>query len=57
MNDISAIRVLFYRKERRMVEMGYKLLSKSRRSGIKDIILDKFTIPKTNEETNEKQMK
>jgi hypothetical protein len=55
MSDISAIRVLnFTGKKGEWSTWGEKFLDKARRSGIKNIILDKVTISKTNKEINEK---
>jgi hypothetical protein len=55
MSDISAIRVMnFTRKTEEWLTWSEKFLAKARRSGIKDIVLGKVTIPKTNEEINEK---
>jgi hypothetical protein len=57
-SDISAIRVLkFTRKEKEWLTWIGKFLAKARISGIKDILLGKVTIPKNNEEINEKLMK
>ena len=55
MSDISAIRVLnFTGKKEEWSTWSEKFLAKARRSGIKDVLLGKVTIPKTNEEINEK---
>jgi hypothetical protein len=55
MNAISAIRVLNStgNKEERLTR-SEKFLTKTWRSGIKDILLGKVKNPKTNEEINEK---
>ena len=54
MSDISAIRVLnLTGKKKEWSSWSEKFLSKARRSGIKDILLGKLTIPKTNDEINE----
>jgi gag-polypeptide of LTR copia-type/Zinc knuckle len=54
MSDISAIRVLnFTGKKEEWSSWSEKFLAKARRSGIKDILLGKLTIPKTNDEINE----
>jgi hypothetical protein len=56
MSDISAFRVLnFTGKKEEWSTWGEKFLAKTRISVIKDILLDKVTIPKTNEEINEKK--
>ena len=53
-SDISAIRVLnFTGKKEEWSSWSEKFLAKARRSGIKDILLGKLTIPKTNDEINE----
>ena len=55
MSDISAIRVLnFTGKKEEWSTWSEKFLAKARRSGIKDVLLGKVSIPKTNEEINEK---
>jgi hypothetical protein len=55
MSDISAVIVLnFTGKEEEWSTWTEKSLAKARRSGIKDILLSKFTIPNTNEEINQK---
>ena len=55
MSDISAIRVLnFTGKKEEWSTWSEKFLAKARRSGIKDILLGKLTIPKTSDEINEK---
>jgi hypothetical protein len=55
MGDISAIRVLnFTGKKEEWSTWSEKFLAKARRSGIKDVLLGKVSIPKTNEEINEK---
>jgi hypothetical protein len=57
MSDISAIRVLnFTGKKEEWSSWSEKFLAKARRSGIKDILLSKLTIPKTNDEMK-KRMK
>jgi hypothetical protein len=54
MSDISAFRVLnFTGKKEEWSTWSEKFLAKARRSGIKDILLGKLTIPKTNHEINE----
>jgi hypothetical protein len=54
MSDNSAIRVLnFTGKKEEWSLWSEKFLAKARRSGIKDILLGKLTIPKTNDEINE----
>ena len=53
MSDIKAIRLLnFTEKKEEWLAWSEKFLGKARRSGTKDILLGKLTIPKTNEETN-----
>ena len=55
MRDISAIRVLnFIGKKEEWSKWSEKFLAKTRRSGIKDVLLGKVTIPKNNEEINKK---
>jgi hypothetical protein len=55
MKDISAIRVLkFTGKKEEWLTWNEKSLAKARISGINNILLGKVTIPKTNEEINEK---
>ena len=55
MKDISAIRVLnFIRKKEEWSSWGEKFLAKSRRLAVKNILIGKLTIPKKNEEINEK---
>jgi hypothetical protein len=55
MSDISAFIVLnFTGKEEEWSTWTEKFLAKARRSGIKDILLSKVTIPNTNEEINQK---
>jgi ribosomal protein L13 len=58
MSDISFIIVLNYtgKKEERLA-WSEKLLTKTRRSGIKDILFGKVIHPKTNEEIHEKLIK
>ena len=54
MSDISAIRELnFSGKKVEWSKWSEKFSAKARRSGIKDILLGKHTIPKTNDEINE----
>jgi hypothetical protein len=53
MNDTRPNRVLnFTLKKAEWSTWSEKFLAKARRSGIKDILLAKVTIPKTNEEIN-----
>jgi hypothetical protein len=53
-SDISAIRVLNFTGEKEEWSLwSEKFLAKARRSGVKDILLGKLTIPKTNDEVNE----
>jgi hypothetical protein len=55
MSDISAIRILsFTAKKEEWSIWSEKFLSKARISGIKDILLGRVAIPKTNEENNDK---
>jgi hypothetical protein len=55
MSAISAIRVLNYTgKKEEWLTWSEKFLAKARRSGIKDMLLGKLTIPKTNEDISKK---
>ena len=55
MSDISAIRILnFTGKKEEWLTWSEKFLAKARRSGIKNFLLGKVKILKTNEEINEK---
>jgi hypothetical protein len=58
MSDVRAIRVMdFTGKREEWSIWNEKFLAKARRPGIKDILLSKLIVPKTNEEINERQMK
>jgi hypothetical protein len=53
MSVVSAIWVLnFTGNKEEWSTWSEKLLAKARKSGIKEILLDKLTIPKTNNEIN-----
>jgi hypothetical protein len=55
MSAISFIRILnFTGKKQELLTCSEKFLVKARRSGVKYILLDEVTIPKNNEEINEK---
>jgi hypothetical protein len=55
MSAISAIRVLNYTgKKEQWSAWSEKFLAKARRSGIKDMLISKLTIPKTNEDISKK---
>jgi hypothetical protein len=55
MSDVIVTRVLnFTRKKEEWSTWSEKFLDKAKISGIKDILLSNVTIPKTNEEINEK---
>jgi hypothetical protein len=55
MSDISAIIILNFTGEKEeFLTWNENFLAKARRSGIKDILLSRVTIPKTNVEIKEK---
>jgi hypothetical protein len=54
MSDIRAIRVLnLIGKKEELLKWSEKFLAKTQRSGVKDILLGRLTIPETNHEINE----
>jgi hypothetical protein len=57
-SDSSTIRVFnFTGKKEEWSTWSEKFLAKVRRSGIRDILLSKLTIPKTNDEIDEESTK